>query len=56
MPVTETGDVVLVAAESGLGGLLLFALIAGKFEFVGAELVVDDGPDDLVGRHGGRSW
>ena len=42
----------LVAAEGGLGGLLVFAGVAWQLEFEGAELVVDDVPDDFVGSHG----
>lgn len=48
MAVAETRDVVFVAAEGGFGGFLLFGFVAGEFELVGAELVVDDGPDDFV--------
>lgn len=43
----------LVAAEGGFCGFLVFAGVAGEFELEGAELVVDDFPDDLVGGHGG---
>jgi hypothetical protein len=56
LAVTETGDVVLVAAEGGLCGLLVFAGVAGEFQLEGAELVVDDLPDDFVGGHGGLWW
>lgn len=52
MAVAETRDVVFVAAEGGFGGLLLFSFVAGEFELVRAELVVDDGPDDFVRGHG----
>ena len=48
LAVAEAGDVVFVAAEGGFGGFLLFGLVAGEFQLVGAELVVDDGPDDFV--------
>jgi len=44
---------VLVAAEGGLCRFLVFAGVAGKFQLEGAELVVDDLPDDFVGGHGG---
>lgn len=52
LAVAETGDVVLVAAEGGFGGFLMLGVVAGELEFEGAELVVDDGPDDFVGGHG----
>ena len=32
---------------------MVFAGVAGKLELEGAELVVDDLPDDFVGGHGG---
>jgi len=44
---------VLVAAEGGLCGFLVFAGVTGELELEGAELVVDDLPDDFVGGHGG---
>ena len=44
LPVAETGHVVGVAAE---------ALIFGCFELEGAELLVDDLPDDFVRGHCG---
>lgn len=43
----------LVAAEGGLCGFLVFAGVARELELEGAELVVDDLPDDFVGGHGG---
>lgn len=40
-----------IAAESRLGGFLVFARVSGELELEGAELVVDDLPNDLVGSH-----
>lgn len=44
LPVAEAGDVVGVAAEG---------LVFGGFQLEGAELLIDDLPDDFVGGHCG---
>jgi hypothetical protein len=54
LAVTETSNIVLVAAKSLLGRLLVLA-VAGEFELERAELMIDDVPHHLIGSHGGRS-
>lgn len=43
----------LVAAEVGFGGFLVGGAVAGEFELEGAELLVNDLPDDFIGGHDG---
>lgn len=41
-----------IAAEGRFGGFLMRA-VTWQFQFEGAELLIDDLPDDLIGCHGG---
>ena len=53
LAIAETGDIVFVAAEGRFAGLLV-SVVAGQLKFEGAELLVDDVPHYLVGRHSKR--
>ena len=51
MSVTKAGNIVFVATESRFGGFLMFALVAGEHETLGAKVVSYYGPDKFIRGH-----